>query len=372
MQCRFHSRRVEEIAGFSRIFLTCTTATYYDAFHVTAIKVALRFCVLSCGPRGGHMNDCENPMDEQQPTSKVLSVPAMLQFSRFLETHPPGPPVVVGDLLENKVEGSLRSVILSRPELTLHCTNPRCDGLRVFRCVSGEITVRSNQRRNDFVTYLCSNCQESIKTFAIQFKPTVTNNSRNGEILKFGEDPPLGPPTPSKLISLIGPDHDLFLNGRRCEVQGLGIGAFTYYRRVVERQKNRIIGEIRRVAEKIGVQPNVLGVLDAALAENQFKRAFELAREAIPESLLVGGHNPLTLLHSALSDGIHDKTDAACLELATHIRVVLADLSERMAQALKDDAELAKAVAALHARASRTGDKSKTGAQFQSEKPTTH
>jgi hypothetical protein len=38
--------------------------------------------------------------------------------------------------------------------------------------------------------------------------------------------------------------------GRRAENQGMGIGAFAYYRRVVENQKNRIIAEIKRVAEK--------------------------------------------------------------------------------------------------------------------------
>ena len=57
-------------------------------------------------------------------------------------------------------------------------------------------------------------------------------------------DPPFGPPTPARVITLIGPDKEYYLKGRRAENQGMGIGAFSYYRRVVENQKNRIIDEV--------------------------------------------------------------------------------------------------------------------------------
>ena len=56
---------------------------------------------------------------------------------------------------------------------------------------------------------------------------------------------------------------------------------------------------------------------------------------------------PLTLLHPALSEGIHAKTDEECLELATSIRVVLIELAERIAAALKEEAELKSAVSRL-------------------------
>ena len=46
--------------------------------------------------------------------------------------------------------------------------------------------------------------------------------------LKFGEFPAFGPPVPPRVLSLIGPDKDLFLKGRRSEIQGLGVGAFAY------------------------------------------------------------------------------------------------------------------------------------------------
>jgi hypothetical protein len=171
----------------------------------------------------------------------------------------------------------------------------------------------------------------------------------NGECYKFGEMPEYGPPTAARLIKLIGPDRELFLKGRRCENQGLGVGAFGYYRRVVENQKDRILDEIIKVAQKVGAESSAIESLEAAKRETQFSKALANVKSSIPQTLLINGHNPLTLLHSALSDGLHDRTDEHCLELATSIRVVLAELSERLAQALKDEAELSRALSRLMA-----------------------
>ena len=170
---------------------------------------------------------------------------------------------------------------------------------------------------------------------------------RQGICYKFGESPPYGTPVPPRLIKLIGPDREEFLKGRRCENQGLGIGAFIYYRRVVERQKNRIIGEIVKVSEKIGAPKEKIKILQDTIRETQFSKALNMAKDAMPESLLINGHSPIFLLHRALSQGVHTLTDEQCLEYANSVRVVLGELSERLSQALKDEAELKKALSTL-------------------------
>jgi hypothetical protein len=144
-------------------------------------------------------------------------------------------------------------------------------------------------------------------------------------------------------------DHnrDLFMKGRRCESQGLGVGAFVYYRRVVEDQRASIIGEIVRVAKVISAPSDTIAVLEAAQAESQFSKSLDMIKDAIPESLRIQGHNPMTLLHDNLSMGLHAKSDAECLEIAGAIRVVLAELADRLTNALKDEAELTKALGKL-------------------------
>ena len=190
------------------------------------------------------------------------------------------------------------------------------------------------------------NCQKTVKSFSLA---STANNEKNetGECFKFGEFPTYGPPIASKLMKMIGPDRDEFLKGRRCENQGLGIGAFIYYRRVVENQKDRILGEIIKVSTKLGASKENLQILQDAITETQFKKALNMVKGVIPESLLINGHNPITLLHSALSEGVHALSDEDCLELAGSVRIVLGELSERLSQALKDDAELTKALSSL-------------------------
>jgi hypothetical protein len=74
---------------------------------------------------------------------------------------------------------------------------------------------------------------------------------------------------------------------------------------------------------------------------------FELIKHAIPQILLIDGHNPLTLLHSVLSEGLHAKTDDQYLEIATSVRVLITEMVERMGTALKDNEELKTAVSRI-------------------------
>ena len=139
----------------------------------------------------------------------------------------------------------------------------------------------------------------------------------------------------------------MFLKGCNCENQGLGIGAFTYYRRVVENQKNRILGEIVKVSEKIGVSENEIDTLREAIKETQFSKALKMVKDVMPEKLRIDGHSPILLLHRALSRGVHELSDEECLKLASTIRLVLGELSERLSAISKDQAELTKAVSTL-------------------------
>lgn len=271
-----------------------------------------------------------------------------ITYSDFMESVPPGQLRDIAVLASWTYERSkgVNQNVLIRPEIQLHCPDASCNGMRFFRCMDREAQVLRERHSFFYLTYRCSNCQKFQKTFAIAASVKVDGKPQ-GQLYKFGEMPPFGPPTPPKLMKLIGPDRDDFLKGRRCENQGLGVGAFIYYRRVVESQKNRILEEIIKVSEKLGASPDKLEVLRGAIEQTQFTKALEMAKDVLPESLLINGHSPIKLLHSALSDGVHARTDEECMDLASSIRIVLGELSDRLSQALKDEAELAKALATL-------------------------
>ena len=283
----------------------------------------------------------------EQTEDKVQEEIEYTALAEFLEGSPPNQMINVSGLSHKVHETYSVYNGFKAPEIQLHCDNHGCNGVRFFRCTSGKNEqLKINDYHFFYVNYVCSNCQETRKTFSLAAK-ILGGNSTKGECYKFGELPTYGPPVSPKLVKMIGPDRDEFLKGRRCENQGLGVGAFIYYRRVVENQKDRILNQIIKVSEKLGANEKNIEVLKRAVKETQFSKALDMAKNAMPESLLINGHSPILLLHSALSEGVHARSDEQCLEIAGSVRIVLGELSERLSQALKDEAGLTRALSTL-------------------------
>ncbi|CAN7457042.1 hypothetical protein [Rhizobium sp. LjRoot254] len=177
-----------------------------------------------------------------------------------------------------------------------------------------------------------------------------------GSVYKYGELPAFGVPVPNKLLRLFGDDRDVFLKGRQCENQGLGIGAFAYYRRVVENHKNDIFDRIIKVCQTVEPQTKLIAELHAAKKEVSFFKAIEQIKTALPQGLLINGNNPLTILHSALSVGLHNESDDECLRPAHAVRLILTDLVQKMAILRQDGTDLRNAVSLLlNKQASKAG-----------------
>lgn len=289
------------------------------------------------------MYNTVNMADPAKPEAVAAPTKQVRTLAEFLESAPPDFAEEVRDRGTARPGAAGSSWYLNRPDLQLYCEN--CDGYRTYFSLDGDLYL-SEDVNYKFMRYGCRNCRSTAtaKTFAL----VVQGRGSRGVVQKLGELPPFGPPTPPRVFQLIGEDYrKLFLQGRRAENKGLGIGAYGYYRRIVEHQKGRIIDEIRRVAEKLGESAEMVKTLSEARTETQFSSAIEKIKDAIPRSLLIDGHNPLTLLHNALSEGLHELTDEECLRLATSIRVVLIELADRISAALKEEAELKSAVSAL-------------------------
>ncbi|MBP3985730.1 hypothetical protein J5837_15070 [Pseudoxanthomonas helianthi] len=265
------------------------------------------------------------------------SADTAISLSEFLESAPPGVNRKISDF-KTQQNGTVYYLIL--PKIRIHCSSEQCGGIRTFSS-SSRITIHGNTSTSEFIHYSCQNCNRTYKTYAARLK------LGEDAAFKFGEDPSFGPPTPARAMTLIGGDRDLFLKGRRCELQGLGVGAFTYYRRVIEDQRNRIFDEIIRVLEATDSNNPVILEVKSAKEQQQFSTSVDVIKHALPATLLINGENPLRLLHSALSEGVHAMSDEDCLALATAVRTVLFEFSERLAQTLRDDAQLAEAVKLL-------------------------
>jgi hypothetical protein len=279
-------------------------------------------------------------VDAAKETQKAALI---IGFDDFLTSTPPAQQISrVDGVHYERASSQGSSHLLQTPPLKLHC--PECEGIRVYRSVDDKIYVGHDLHRNFFLNYRCSNCRTAEKLYALYINFEGASDSA-ARCYKFGEYPPYGDPTPNRLLRLFGKDSGLFLKGRQCENHALGIGAFVYYRRVVENHKDQIFDGFINVAEKVA--PELVGSFTEAKKQQHFLGAIEAVKDAMPQALLINGHNPLMLLHRALSKGLHAKTDDECLELAHHVRTVLAELAERIGVVLKDDANIKAAIAKL-------------------------
>ncbi|SRR6266568_3642181 len=261
-------------------------------------------------------------------------------WKRFLTEIPPGRFYRIKD---GKDYCSGFTFVLSNPVLDLFCESESCEKKCFFDCTEKEIIVQGDGKQV-FIRYECRHCKKTTRIYALIL---LIDSTGKLKAAKLGELPPYGPHTPTKVSALIGEDRKFYFNGRRSEALGMGIGALIYYRRVVENQKNRIIGEIIKVCRLLSAGKAILDELEQAKNETRFSAAIEKMKAAFPQMLLINGNNPLALLHAALSQGVHDKSDEDCLQIAMSIRIILGELAERLSLALKDDTELTTAVGNL-------------------------
>jgi len=282
-------------------------------------------------------------MEKEQPKKKVEEK-KLYTTKKFFEEVPPGQETYIDDLAK-KTASYVGDNDFILPQLKLYCKNDLCSDFRLFKSEQyAQLTMY--EPKNLFINYNCKNCGKTKKIYAVW--AYLSEDRRSGLLYKYGEIPEFGPPTPAKVVSVLGSEKDYYFKGRRSENQGLGIAAFAYYRRVVDNQKNKIFDEIIRTVKKVDPTNAVLlRELEDAKKETQFTKAVDSIKHGIPQALLIDGHNPLILLHSALSDGLHARTDQECLELATSIREILTDLVERLDNMLKDKKELKTALSRI-------------------------
>src|SRR5205823_1422769 len=272
-----------------------------------------------------------------------------MQYHATLPENPE--PISLQELLQNIAPGESRNVSgcvdfdgnryrIANCDISLHCDSDICGRIQTLSCATRPLPIEPLA----CLEYVCKNCGRNLKTFALRFTRT---KALDAILTKIGEFPRFGKPLPAKLQRLVQPKRDLLVRGLRCENQGLGIGAFAYYRRLVEDEKTHLIDEVIKATEKVPGAEKFIPTLKRAKEETKFTRAIETIGDTIPDALRISGHNPLTILHQALSRDLHSAADEECLAAAEAIRMVLVELADRMSLITAEHTELKGALARL-------------------------
>lgn len=242
----------------------------------------------------------------------------------------------------------LQLLSVELPEnLTLHCENDECEGPPRRHKLCSSKSLDFGKTAYVYCTYECANCTENRRVFGLRCLRTSPGESLKGICTKIYQEPTFGEPIPPKLFYIIGEENrEHFLNARRAIARSLGIGAFAYYRRIVENHKFNLVSSVLKVAETARSSAEQIALLKNAQKETQFTKAISILSEvnAIPAALLVEGQNPLLLLHNLLSEGIHEYDDGECLQRARNAEVILFAIADRLQFALADQKTLKDAI----------------------------
>lgn len=150
----------------------------------------------------------------------------------------------------------------------------------------------------------------------------MQHSDGNYYIQKTGQLPPHSISIPAKVERRLGSAADFYKKGLICRNQGFGVGALSYFRRVIEDKTTDLIDTLADLAEARGIDQATVNEIRAAKSQRTYDQRLKAAAPAIPESLRPGGSNPLATLHTLLSGGIHGRTEEECLQTADDVREV--------------------------------------------------
>jgi hypothetical protein len=168
------------------------------------------------------------------------------------------------------------------------------------------------------LSYLCTHCDKFERLFFVKF-----GKDTSGEwLMKIGQYPAWEVHGMPNLEKLLGKHAGYFKKGQICESQGYGIGAFGYYRRIVEEVIDELLNEISDLltGDELYKYKEALEKTKKTIVTAE---KIELVKDLLPTILRPDGMNPLSALHSVLSQGLHAESDEECLELSQHCREIL-------------------------------------------------
>jgi len=237
--------------------------------------------------------------------------------AKFLETYP----------LYRKFRADIGYYLnnISKPPIRMYCHTCGCP--QTFNMSSEYYQNYSYDAPSSGkvirVVYLCAACKKYEHFFLLHFADDY--------VMKVGQCPPWEIVPDKNLSELLGEHQDYYKKGLVCESQGYGIGAYAYYRRIVESIIDSLLDSIADLIPESEKQ-RYLEVLKETKKTTIAQEKIELVKDLLPEILRPDGMNPLNLLHSTLSEGLHAKTDEECLEIASTIRDTLVFLVNQILQ----------------------------------------
>lgn len=231
---------------------------------------------------------------------------------------------------------------LPKPAIHMYCS--KCESEQTFNMISkyDEVDYYNDANISGTIVrtlYRCSACSEFDRRFLIRFWTEImAERNEKGEDVekkvicmeKVGQYPAWNISMDKELENLLEKHSDFYKSGLICESQGYGIGAFSYYRRIVEEVIDGLLTSIEDMLIDPDEKEKYVVALVKVKQTTVTQEKIELVKDLLPNSLRPDGVNPFSALHSALSEGLHAEDEDTCLEYAEAVRNTLVFLVNKL------------------------------------------
>lgn len=194
-------------------------------------------------------------------------------------------------------------------ELRRHCSI--CAGVQTWRWYGIPGSAEWMHIGVNEIDYQCRNCSKEV----FQVWILIWLNEGRIFVQKVGQWPKLGITLPADFDKALGQKKPLYFKGMTSRHQGYGIGALTYFRRLIEDTTDEMLNLLERAMIETGAGSEAIEALQEAKGGIRFEDKVKIAAATMPAHLRPGGVNPFGDLYELLSIGLHDLNDDECCDI---------------------------------------------------------
>jgi hypothetical protein len=214
------------------------------------------------------------------------------------------------------------------PESAMFLANSLSE--RPFFVPSGQTIEPKKVNYTQHYRAKCKSCKIYYRDIIINIftETPYSHVRREGEnrpkfyLRKIGQYPPFEIVPDREVLKYLKPeDESNYKKALICLSNSYGIGSYAYLRRIIQ---NEIIGLIKDISElEFDGVSQVKGAYENYMKDSQMAKLIDILNKHLPQSFKELGDNPIRLLYSQLSGGIHEFSDEECLEKASSIDVLI-------------------------------------------------
>lgn len=170
---------------------------------------------------------------------------------------------------------------------------------------------------------MCQDCQQFQRQLLIYGNTLRPKKDEKKFVIRKIGQYPAPEVNPDKIFSdfLSKEDIDFYKKAKQNLNFNYGIGAFAYFRRIVE---NEILNITKKLIEDNQTAKEKLDPALKLFKENhQMKRLIETLTPFLPRNIFLSNENPLNTLYATISDGIHNLTEEECTNRSLNIEKLL-------------------------------------------------